>query len=204
MNDVDQQIRSDLDRAISAAPPPVSVETIWSRDQPMGEHAPRSNTAWAVVALPALAAVAMVVVAFLVVGGEPGPGSSVDLEASDVPTPDLTQPPSSVAATETDATETEVTVQSGLWLSEIVPQIADQLPNVTATELWAALDSTDPRPPFAPTAERTWRQHGAGGRNGCSCLRGRSGQDRDGHPQSSRRRASRRVGLGLPVRRPRP
>ncbi len=36
--------------------------------------------------------------------------------------------------------ETEITISEGLWLSEAIPRIAEQLPNVTASQLWAALD----------------------------------------------------------------
>lgn len=145
MTDLDQRIRSDLDRAVSTAPPPVPIETILSRTESGVEPGSQPHRRWA-VALPTLAAVAMALVAFLIATDEPGPGP-IDIEATETPPePDNTQRPPSSAAV-----EVEITVQGGLWLSETIPQIADQLPGITANQLWAALEDNDPSPLFTPT-----------------------------------------------------
>lgn len=142
MNDVDRRIRSDLDRAVSTAPPPVSVETILSRGRSEAGPHLRPYRLWA-VSLAALVAVAATLAVAVMASDDPGPGVGVDVEATETPQPDTAQPPSSIAAA-----EVEVTVRNGLWLSETIPDIAIQVPSISENELWAALEVESPRAPF--------------------------------------------------------
>ncbi len=47
-------------------------------------------------------------------------------------------------------------VPEGLWLNEMLPRIADQLPTITVEELQAVLDSGQLEPRYRPAGETSW------------------------------------------------
>lgn len=146
MNDVDLHIRSAVDKTVSTAPPPVPVESILSRHELAAEPVTQPER-WRALILAVSAAVVVILLVAMMLSGEGRREALVDVEAVD--------------ATDTDDAEPDVldrpvvlefTAREGLWLSETVPQIADQLPEVEASQLWAALDASEPLPPFAPSS----------------------------------------------------
>lgn len=147
MNDIDQQIRAALDAVVSVAPPPVPVEAIPSANRQ--SSAPRKIRHWSwALAVPATAALAWVTAVNVTSFTDSDPSPPIELETVDrspnepAPQPDVPSP------------EERFTAIEGRWLSEMVPNIAGQLPKISQEQLWSALESTEPQPPFS-SLERT-------------------------------------------------
>ncbi len=150
MSDLDFHVRSTLERTVTAAPPPVPVETIVARATTWVEPSRRPKRRLA-FALPVLAAAGafLAVLAWPTGDGATGPAVGVEATNADPDADFDTRPETATSVAETVAVAT-VSVDDGQWLSEIIPTFAQQLPNVSVEELWAALDRNEPDQPFAP------------------------------------------------------
>lgn len=160
MTDVDEAILAALDRIVAAAPPPVPAESVQTMDRPeSGGFAPRRRLALvATVALMAgmgIGAAAVISLEF----STPAPSSQVET----VDDPAGSTPASTTTFTETTASSTTSTASStsaarqstvrlavaeGGWLSEIIPQVANEVPGIESEQLWSALEVAQPQTPF--------------------------------------------------------
>ncbi len=146
MTDVDEAILAALDEITTTAPPPVPAESIAAvvSDRSTGRRPRRLLVlAAAAVVITGIGATAMISMT------SSKSDQPVQIEAADEPADTTTDSTTmSPADTAESQTTSRLVVAEGGWLSEIIPQVADQVPGLGTDQLWAALQAGQPHPPF--------------------------------------------------------
>lgn len=147
MTDLDQHIRSALEEVTGLAPPPLPVDCIGTSRERRAVAPRRPRLRWAFLVMPGAAVGIWFAASAPWSSSGPDPAPIVELETVDRPDGG-TDTDRTVPSEPEDAVDVRVTTIEGRWLSETVPHMAEQLPNVTEDELWAALENAEPTAPY--------------------------------------------------------
>lgn len=144
---VDAEIGKTLERVNLEAPAPVSVDMIQRRAQSVSSPPARGLRFAAVVVC--LAAACAAVVSLLL---QTDPSSPLEQDAADqqgVAATDVVVDDQQLTSTSEASPQIQLEVEDGMWLSELIPEMAEQVPEVTEAQLWAELETSQP----------SWRHH---------------------------------------------